>query len=180
MVKVDVFRQHDPHGNFVDLQHLGDMALGAYATPGYIADHGGIERPADLKRHRLIGYDRSTLIIDGFAELGIRMQREDFAFRSDDQVVCWQMVRAGFGVGFNQIAIGDADPAVMRVSGPEHVGAIPVWLTAHPDMHAVPRVRKIYDRLWDILRAIISTQKRRIQEDPPKDPRLKGGDARSS
>lgn len=140
-------RMYRPTQDDVIAQHIGDLALGVYAAPSYLARHGTPEGARDLLSHDVVGYDRSRLIIDGLRAFGLDVKRDFFKFRSDDQVVCWQMVRAGFGVGFNQIAIGEADPKVTRLFGTDPIGHMPVWLTAHPEVRQTPRIRKIYDHL---------------------------------
>ncbi|APX11043.1 LysR family transcriptional regulator [Tateyamaria omphalii] len=146
-------RMYRPTQPDVIARHITDLPLGAYATPAYIAKHGAPERLEDLRHHTIIGYDRSTLIIDGFAALGLKVGRDFFAFRSDDQVLCWHMVIAGYGIGFAQVRVGDADPRVVRVSRDGDAGSMPLWLTAHPDLRRIPRVRRVYDWLANALSA---------------------------
>ncbi len=61
------------------------------------------------------------------------------------------MVRAGFGIGFNQQAVGDADPLVEPVFEGMPVGHLPIWLTAHSELRSTPRIRKVYDFLKSAL-----------------------------
>ncbi len=140
-------RMYRPTQGDVIAKHIGNLALGAYATKDYIARHGMPEKLADILDHDLVGYDRSTLIIDGIAAMGMQVDRSAFKFRCDDQVVCWQMVRAGFGIGFNQTTIAQSDPNIVSVAGPEPVGYLPVWLAAHAELRQTPRIRKVYDAL---------------------------------
>jgi DNA-binding transcriptional LysR family regulator len=144
-------RMYRPTQDDVIAQHLGDLTMGAYAAQSYIEHKGMPGELEDVVHHDVIGYDRSTLIIDGLRAFGLDVARSFFKFRSDDQVVCWQMVRSGFGIGFNQIAIGDADPAVRRVFKDTVVGQLPIWLTAHPEVRSIPRIRKVYDHLKTVL-----------------------------
>lgn len=140
-------RMYRPTQGDVISQHIGDLMLAAYAAPEYLARKGRLVHLDDIIGHDVIGYDRSTLIIDGLHRFGFDVGRSFFKFRSDDQVMCWQMVRAGFGIGFNQVGIGDADPLVERVFKDRTVGHLPVWLTAHPELRQSPRIRKVYDHL---------------------------------
>ncbi|WP_299045412.1 LysR family transcriptional regulator [uncultured Tateyamaria sp.] len=140
-------RMYRPTQNDVIARHIADLPLGAYAAPAYLDRHGTPDRLEDFAHHTIIGYDRSTLIIDGFAQRGFHAGRDFFAFRSDDQVLCWHMVIAGFGIGFGQRRVGDADPRVMRIADESQVGTMPLWLTAHPDLRRIPRVRRVYDWL---------------------------------
>ena len=144
-------RMYRPTQNDVITRHVADTALGAYASHGYIARRGLPERLEDIPQHDIVGYDRSTLIIDGFRARGLALDRGAFGLRCDDQVACWQLVLAGGGIGFTQCAVGDAEPKVRRLFGPEPVGTLPIWLTAHPDLRRVPRVRCVFDALADAL-----------------------------
>ena len=92
-------RMYRPTQLDVITKHIADLQIGAYAAHDYIARRGlpdGLEHILD---HDLIGYDRNPQIIDGMRAAGFDVSPEDFAFRCDDQVVCWQMVLAGCGVG---------------------------------------------------------------------------------
>ena len=140
-------RMYRPTQPDVIARHITDLAFGAYAAPSYIEEHGAPDTIDDLRHHSLIGYDRSTLMIDGLGQRGLKVGRDFFTFRSDDQVLCWHMVIAGYGVGFMQQRIGDADPRVVRVAKDEDAGSLPLWLTAHQDVRRIPRVRRVYDAL---------------------------------
>lgn len=78
---------------------------------------------------------------------GLEVERSFFAFRSDDQVLCWRMVQAGFGIGFNQVAIGARNPALVRRWPEADLGALPVWLTANHDLRMRPRLRICLEHL---------------------------------
>ena len=125
-----------------------ELELGIYAAHSYLERNNMPQQPQDLIEHDLIGYDRSELIIDGMRKMGYEITRDFFKFRSDDQVVCWQMVLAGFGIGFNQVMIGDADPRVQRIAPEMPIGTIPIWLAAHTGLKTNPRVRYVFDALY--------------------------------
>ncbi|MEL6619408.1 MAG: LysR family transcriptional regulator [Pseudomonadota bacterium] len=144
-------RMYRPTQEDVITRHVCDVPLGAYAARTYVAQHGEPQVIDDLHRHRIIGYDRSTLIIDGLRAAGLEVTRDFFGIRCDDQVACWQMVVAGCGIGFFQTSVGDAEPRVQRVARDAPVGRLPMWLTAHPDLRTNPRVRRIFDALADRL-----------------------------
>lgn len=140
-------RMYRPTQNDVITRHLCDMPIGAYAAHSYLARRGHPQSIEDVLGHDVVGYDRSTSIIDGFRVMGYEIGRDFFSFRSDDQVLCWEMVRAGCGIGFMQRAIGDQDSRVVRVSGDTALTHLPMWLTAHPDLRSTPRVRRVFDGL---------------------------------
>ncbi|MEO1363196.1 MAG: LysR substrate-binding domain-containing protein, partial [Pseudomonadota bacterium] len=140
-------RMYRPTQDDVITRHVADLELSAYASHSYITRRGLPERLQDVPQHDLIGYDRSTLILDGFRARGLMLDRHAFGVRCDDQAACWQLVLAGCGIGFTQCIVGDNDPRVQRLFGEEPVETLPVWLTAHPDLRRVPRVRVVYDAL---------------------------------
>lgn len=140
-------RMYRPTQADVITRHVMDVPLGLFAARRYVEARGLPHKLEDLRDHDVIGYDRSPLIIDGLRRAGLEVDRTFFAFRSDDQVLCWQLVRAGCGIGFGQKHVGDADPDVVQVFGPDPVGRLPLWLTAHPDVRRTPRIRRIYDGL---------------------------------
>jgi DNA-binding transcriptional LysR family regulator len=126
---------------------LGHITLGMFATPGYLARAGTPQSTEDLLAHTVIGDDRTTQILDGFRAAGLTVTREFFAFRSDSRITQWQMVLAGFGIGFNQSRIGDSEPRVVRVLRDAPLPRLPIWLTTHAELRTSRRVRRVYDFL---------------------------------
>jgi len=147
-------RMYRPGQMDVITRRVADFETALFATPDYLERHGEPSSMGDLGRHNFIGYDRSDLILNGFRDAGYPVGRDFFAFRSDSQLVCWQMVRAGFGIGFNQRKIGIADPAVRQVLTDQKLPALPVWLTAHQELKTSRRVRRVYDFLATRFQAI--------------------------
>ncbi len=140
-------RMYRPTQPDVITRKIADFRIGMFAAPTYLERRGTPRVPADLLGHDVIGYDRSTLIIDGLAMAGLEVDRDFFAFRSDDQVVCWKMVVAGFGIGFMNRIIGQAEPRVVEIETAAPMPSLPVWLTAHGELRSQPRVRRVYDWL---------------------------------
>ena len=99
----------------------------------------------------VVGYDRSDQIIQGFRAAGLNLDREFFSFRCDNQVVCWQMVVAGYGIGFNEIQIGESEPRVARLQFDAAPPTLPIWLTAHSELKTSLRVRRVFDFLAERL-----------------------------
>ncbi|MGJ8594421.1 LysR family transcriptional regulator [Sulfitobacter sp.] len=147
-------RMYRPTQNDLIAKKVADLPIGIYAARSYVEQYGMPEGPEQLAQHTVIGYDRSTLIIDGMRQMGINVDRSFFAFRSDDQVVCWQMVKAGAGIGFGQRVIGDADETLVPLWPTLPIGSIPVWLTAHQELRMSPRVRICFDHLAESFAAL--------------------------
>jgi DNA-binding transcriptional LysR family regulator len=107
--------------------------------------------PSDLLAHDLIGDDRNEDILKGFAAQGLPVAREQFAFRTDDQIVVWQAVRAGLGIGFVSDYVVRSDPAVLPVLPKLKIDPLPVWLAVHKEIRTSKRIRAVYDFLSDAL-----------------------------
>ena len=140
-------RMYRPTQDDVITKKVGEFELGMFAANSYIEQNGTPSSMRELLDHNFIGYDRSPLIIDGFKRMGIKISRNFFSFRSDDQVVCWQMVLAGLGIGFNQREIGMAERQVTLIDAGAKIESLPIWLTAHNELQSSSRVRFVYDFL---------------------------------
>lgn len=127
-------------------RHIADPAIGAYAHEDYLRRRGVPRTPADLLHHDLIGFDQEDLIIRRLQEIGLLVARDGFAIRSDDQIVLWEALRAGLGIGFTGIWRGSREPGVRRVL-PDLTFTLPMWLTVHREIRSSARIRVVYDFL---------------------------------
>jgi DNA-binding transcriptional LysR family regulator len=149
-------RMYRPSQTELVARAVGRVALGMFATHGYVARCGNPASIADMSQHCIIGDDRSTQILEGFRTAGIEVDRNFFAFRCDNRVVQWQMVLAGFGIGFTHADIGDNEPTVLRLLPELPLPTLPIWLTAHAELRTSRRVRHVYDFLATELSAKFS------------------------
>lgn len=133
--------------------HVTDLPMGVYAARAYL-DRAG--RPATrdaLLALDHVGFDRSDTILRLFRHLGVERRREDFPVRCDDQIVYWNLVRAGCGIGGMQRLVGDADPLVERIPLID-LPPLPVWLAAPDALRTSPRLRLVWDCLAGALRRL--------------------------
>ncbi len=137
-------------------KHIGDIRLGIFAARRYIARRGMPERAEDLLDHDIIGFDRSTAIIDGFRAMGMKVDRNFFGLRCDNQVIAWQLLRAGAGISFAQRPMGQSDPDLVEIPLDLNLPVLPLWLTAHEAIRDTPRVRRIWTLLEERLRPLVS------------------------
>ena len=140
-----------PKGDGLIAKKLGTMPVAMYGATSYLARNGTPHDRESLLDHTLIGYDRSTRLIDGFAKAGFVVKAEDFQLRTDDQVLYWHMICAGFGLGFASRFLGDQNPELERIDLPGASGEDPVWLVAHAQLNTNPRIRYVFDYIARML-----------------------------
>ncbi|MFM2120069.1 MAG: hypothetical protein RL722_1537 [Pseudomonadota bacterium] len=132
---------------------LADIPLVACAHETYLARAGTPEQPADLLRHRLIGYDREDTLIRGFAALGVTITREQFALRCDDQLAFGRLIAAGAGIGFAAAYNLAHWPGVRPLLPMLAIPPLPCWLAVHREIQASRVIRRVYDFLAEAIPA---------------------------
>ncbi|MCA0175893.1 MAG: LysR family transcriptional regulator [Proteobacteria bacterium] len=132
-------------------RHVGSVAIGAYATPGYLRRCGTPTTMSELARHLLVGFDHDPSVIDAAARMGWPLRREQFRWRSDDHLAAWAAVRAGVGIGFAACYVGDAERAVRRVLPALPIPSLPVWVAVHREVRGHTLIRRVYEHLRDAL-----------------------------
>jgi DNA-binding transcriptional LysR family regulator len=137
-------------------RRIGELEMGLFASETYLAQHGEPHGPEDLGDHRVLGYDRSDLIIRAMGTMGIEARRSDFRFRIDDQVAYTEAIVAGVGIGGGQVHLLARREGVRRVLPELPLPALPVWLVAHRELRSAARVRRVYDHLAAGLAAVVS------------------------
>jgi len=143
-------RMVQPTQGAVITRHLADWPLGLYAHRDVLAAAGGAITLAHLEQVPKIGFDQSTLMIEGFRRAGFQIDRRFFSFRCDNQLVNLAAMRAGLGVGIAMQPLADRLPELVRVLpelGPPMLPTLPVWLTAHSELRSSRRIKTVYDFL---------------------------------
>jgi DNA-binding transcriptional LysR family regulator len=134
---------------------VGDIPLSACASKTYLDRRGVPSKPEDLLSHDLIGEDHGNDYIKGFAGMGYRVDRHAFHFRTDNQIVMFQAICAGLGIGFAQLALIRQHEDVQALLPELPLPQLPVWLTMHRDVRTSPRIRRTADFLYDELSAYV-------------------------
>ncbi|MEO6623243.1 MAG: LysR family transcriptional regulator [Burkholderiaceae bacterium] len=138
-------------------RRVGKVTLGVYAHRDYLRRHGTPRQPTDLLSHTLVGFDQSPDIIEGFANYGLRMQRENFALRTDDLIAHCEAVRAGFGIGFLANYVAQSDTRLIALLPMLKLPPLPVWLVVHREIRTNQRIRKVFDFLASAIPAALTT-----------------------
>jgi DNA-binding transcriptional LysR family regulator len=132
-------------------QKIKDTFAHLYATPAYLKTVGRSRSASDLSRLELFAFDRTTTMIDGLRALGVQVSREQFPIVTQNHLVQWELCKQGVGVCVMMQEVGDAEPAVRRVSHTLPPLPIPIWLVSHRELRTSRRIRLVFDRLAEEL-----------------------------
>ncbi|MGL1922476.1 MAG: LysR family transcriptional regulator [Hyphomicrobiales bacterium] len=151
-------RMYQPHQDDLISRKVNDLEMGIFVSENYPRFQEAIQLSIanidNFFTHDFIGYDRETMIIDGFKQLGIKLNgktidRDFFKIRSDTHEVSWQSLKAGLGISFQLISSCQNQPDLHRILPEFELGTMPVWLTAHRELKTSRRIRLVYDQLCD-------------------------------
>ena len=149
-------RMARPTQNALVAKKVGDLGFGFYATPDYVARHGTPKTLNDVDGHNLIGFDRNppALAVDlalGLAE-DLKVTREAFALRTDNDVLQLAALKAGFGIGVCQHQIA-ARAGLVQVMPGTFGFRLDIWICMHETLRGSPRMRLMFDHLASELAA---------------------------
>ncbi|WP_170407092.1 LysR family transcriptional regulator [Ruegeria arenilitoris] len=146
-------RMYRPEQVDIVTRHLGNVPLCFCAARSYLDRAGRPTTPEELFQHDLVGFDSNDLIISKMQAKGWPASKENFATRCDLQSAYWELIRAGCGIGFSQVQVAQADPAVEILPLDVDIPVLPVWLAAPQAMRQTPRIRRVWDLLAEGLKA---------------------------
>ena len=127
-------------------RHIGIISLGLFAHRSYIERYGKPETLEELRRHKLIGFDRQTAYIRMMLKRYPMLEGVSFSFRSDHSIALHNALRAGIGIGFYQIPFASRDPNLIQIL-PEIEVEIDTWIVMHENLKTSPRCRVTFDAL---------------------------------
>lgn len=124
---------------------VADSIWAIYASRAYVARHGAPGSIAELRTRPLIGFDESLSRHRIATWLHEIAPDAEFVARNNSVLGLVSAAKSGVGIAPLPIALGDAEPDLVRVLGP-----IPeltrAWrLLAHPDQRRSRRVSAFFD-----------------------------------
>ncbi|MCZ8104260.1 MAG: LysR family transcriptional regulator [Burkholderiales bacterium] len=127
-------------------RRIGEVRIGLYATADYVRRHGMPRTVEAMAGHTLIGFDRDDLTVRGVDVGGIKVTRELFSLRCDNDLAQLAALRAGVGIAACHAPIARAAGLVPVLH--EVIGfPVDVWVVMHEDLKAHRPVRLVYDAL---------------------------------
>lgn len=143
-----------PDQNDVIARKVNDMSIGVYMHRELARRDGVPKSPDALLAHRVIGMDRSDLIIGSMTRLGFKAQRNDFTIRTDHQIAYVELVKSGAAIGFIAQFIAKTCPELIRILPEIRIPSLPLWLASHRELRTSRRIRRTMDYLYEALRAL--------------------------
>ena len=139
-------RMAEPRQEALLVRHVGTILLGFHATRAYLDRHGTPQGLEDLRRHRLVGFDRQTAYIRAMTERFPEAAEVRFSFRADSNLAQFAAIRAGCGIGFCQYNLARRHPDLVPIL-PRIQLTLPTWVVMHEDLKSSPRCRTVFDAL---------------------------------
>lgn len=137
-------RSGDTDDDILVGRKIADSLWAIYASRDYVAQHGAPQRVADLASHPLIGFEESMTRHRTVAWLREVAPQATYAARNTSVLGLIYAAKASVGVAPLPMALGDAEPDLIRVLGP-----IPeltrAWrILTHPDQRHSTRVEAFF------------------------------------
>jgi len=126
---------------------IADLHAYLYATDDYLERMGKPRSPGDLSQADFIGFDESSLLIDAYATLGLKLTAKNFPIITASHVVHWELVKSGAGIGVMPDVLGDRTEGVVRVLPDAKPLDSELWLVAHRELKSSRRMRLVFDYL---------------------------------
>jgi DNA-binding transcriptional LysR family regulator len=138
-------RMSRPTQNSLVARKVGELNLGFYATPEYVARHGTPASMDELEAHTLIGFDREAPDLSDL-KLDRPVTRDMFALRTDNDAAQLAALKAGFGIGVCQDGVGRRAGLIPVL--PDVFGfKLDLWICMHETLRGSPRMRLMFDHL---------------------------------
>jgi DNA-binding transcriptional LysR family regulator len=166
--EVDIaVRMAEPSQDALLVRSVGSIPLGLYAHRTYLARCGTPRTLAELKTHRLIGFDRQTAFTRSIEKRFPIPQEVEFSYRADNNLVQLAAIRAGIGIGICQDGLAVADPDLVCVLPGALQIMLPTWIAMHENLRSSHRFHLVFDTLVKGMLAYIEqTSRSKAQRTP--------------
>lgn len=141
----------EPSGRGLWSDKIGEFGLRLYASASYLAAHGCPACADDLARHDFVDYIEDLVAIDAVRWLHDVVPHPRVVFHSNSMIAQMNAAAAGVGLVLLPCFAGDVDSRLTRLKGSEFVANRGLWISAHHDLHDVPRVKAVIRFLTDLV-----------------------------
>lgn len=130
---------------------VGETSAHLYASSAYLDSFGRPDSVEDLADAVFVGFEEPERMLPALKEIGLHLRREQFKVTTDNGVAMYEMMKQGLGIGFVPKDDAAEIPGLEPVLPDLPPIVVPVWLTAHSEIHTSPRVRLVFDILAEAL-----------------------------
>jgi len=143
--EVDVaFRSGDTDDELVG-RKIAESIWAVYGSRDYLERHGKPQHTEDLAAHLLVGLDESLANHRAVKWLKEVAPDARMSARINSVLGLVSAIKSGVGIGPLPIALGDAEPDLVRVLGPIPELTRSWRILTHPDLRRVPRIAAFFD-----------------------------------
>jgi DNA-binding transcriptional LysR family regulator len=128
-----------------------DSTAHLYAAESWIGRCGRPKTLADVSQAVFAGAENNQPFIDLLARYGIAVRAENFQATTDNDVVRWEFIKQGLGIGWMIREIAAVTSGIEQILPELPAIPAPFWVCAHRELHTSRRVRVVYDRLAEAL-----------------------------
>lgn len=139
-------RMTEPRQDALVVKNIGFTSVGLYAHKIYLNQYGSPQSPQELSVHALIGPEVDSDFLAALNSFGCELSTDDFALRTDNQIVQLNLLRAGLGIGVMQTMLA-REESELRPVLPELMMSLPVCLVMHEDLKSSRMIRALFNYL---------------------------------
>lgn len=145
-------RMTRPEGASLHIRKLGEIALGLYASHGYLA--GRDPAALDLKDERLIVYDDSYGRLPELEWIAANGLSDAIVMRTGSTRAQLLAVREGGGIALLPVAFAAVDPALVALPIAHGTPPRTPWLAVHRDLRRHPMIHTVQRWITDAFATI--------------------------
>ncbi len=153
-------RMFKPVQDALIAKRLGNIEVGLHAHKRYLAAHGTPRSIDALAGHVLVGFDKESAYLRKIVQQFPWITRTSLAFRADSDLAQLAAIRAGFGIGFCQVALAARDDALVHLLPRQFSLSMETWVAMHEDLRASPRCAVTFAALVAGLNSYLRSQRR--------------------
>jgi len=137
------FRMQAPTQTQLVGRRLPDLPLGFYGHKDLVALHGNIQSMDELLALPLIGFDKTSAMVDALNIIGIKVDMRSFDLRCDNLIAQIAFMRAGAGFGVIQNGLAEKYPELAPISAGWKIPDLEFWLLCHQDIQHSKTIRLV-------------------------------------
>jgi DNA-binding transcriptional LysR family regulator len=124
-------------------RQIAETAWALYASPHYLTGRP-VPMAPQFEGHSFIGWDTSA-VAAAATWLNDTIASDAVVYRSSSLVNQMMAAKAAIGIALLPCYLGDQEPDLVSVSGPEAALTRELWLITHRDLRNTARVRAFFD-----------------------------------